>query len=79
MSCNALTCLKNYLQMVWNEKRISKFHKKFIKNYDEDSDVRKILEVEVEYPKRFYNFHNNLEFLPERMKIKRFHKLVCKP
>ena len=28
-----------------------------------------ILEVDVKYPKRLHNFHNNLPFIPERIKI----------
>ena len=31
-------CLKNYLQMVLNGEKMSKFNEDFIKNYDEDSD-----------------------------------------
>ena len=53
-------------------------NKNFIENYDEDSDIGKILEVESEYAKRLYNFYNNLEVLPEILKIKKFHKRVCK-
>ena len=36
------------------------FNEKFIKNYDEDSDIAYILEVDVEYPKRLHNVHNDL-------------------
>ena len=31
----------------------------------------KVLEVDVEYPKRLRNFHNDLSFLPERIRIKK--------
>ena len=34
------------------EKNTSKFNEKFIRYYDEDSDVGYVLEVNVEYPKR---------------------------
>ena len=47
---------------------------KFKKNYDEKSDVRYIFEVDVESPKRLHNFHNDLPFLPKRMKIKKCHQ-----
>ena len=39
--------------------------------------IRNIIEVDVEYPKHLHDLHNNLPFLPERMKIKNCNKLVC--
>ena len=47
-------------------KNLSKFNQSFIKNYDENSDKGYILEVDVEYPKKIYNHHGDLPFLPER-------------
>ena len=58
------------------KKNTSKFNEKFIKNYKKDSYIEDILEVGVEYPKRLYNLHNNLPFLPIKMKIKKCHNLV---
>ena len=58
-------------------KKMSKSNESSIKNYDEDSDVGYILEVDVKYPKWLHNLHNDLLFLPERMKNKKCHKLVC--
>ena len=58
-------------------KNTSKFHEKFIKNYDEDSDIGYILETDVEHSKNLHNLHNDLPCLSERMKIKKCHKLVC--
>ena len=46
-----------------------KFDGNFLKNYDEDSDIEYRLEIDVEYPKRLHNFHNDLPFLTERRKI----------
>ena len=52
-----------------------KFNEDFIKNCDEDSDKGYIFEVDVEYSK--HDFHNDLPFLPERMKINKCSKLAC--
>ena len=47
-------CLKNYLQMVLNGKKICvKSQGKVYKNYDEDSDKGNIPEVDGEYPQRY--------------------------
>ena len=50
-------------------KKLSKFDEDFIKNYDENSNKGYILEVDVKYPKKLFNFHSNLPFLPERNKL----------
>ena len=59
------------------EENILKFNEDFIKNYDEDSNKGHILTVDVEYPKNVLDLHSDLPFLPERMKINKFSKLVC--
>ena len=60
------------------EKNASNFNKKFIRNYDEDSDKGYIFEVDVKYPKRLHNFHSGLPFLPKRMKINKCNNLYDK-
>ena len=59
------------------KKKMSKFAKEFIKNYDEDRDKGYILEVDVKYPKKLHDLHSDLPFSPERMKIDKCKKLVC--
>ena len=52
-----------------------KLNENFIKNYDEDIHKGYMLEADVKYPE-LYKLHNDLTFLPERMKIKKCQKLV---
>ena len=49
----------------------------FIKNQDGKSEVGYILEVDVKYPKKLYELHGELLFLPERKKIGKVEKLVA--
>ena len=60
----------------WKQ-NILKFNEEFIRNYDEDSDKGYILEVYVEYPKDLNDLHNDLPYLPEKIKINKCNKLVC--
>ena len=57
-------------------KNTSKFNENFIKNYDEEIDKGYILEVNVEYPKNVHDFHSDLPFKKEMIKIKKCDKLV---
>ena len=58
-------------------KSLSKFNEDFIKKYDEDSNTGYFLEVDVEYPKTFFNSHKDLPLLPERKKVEKVEKLIC--
>ena len=57
------------------KKNAFKLNENFIKNYDEDIHKGYMLEADVKYPE-LYKLHNDLTFLPERMKIKKCQKLV---
>ena len=72
-------CLKNCPLNIFKWiKNVSKFFDEdFIKNYYVDSDKEYILEVDVEYTKKFLNLDSDLPFLAERMKINKCKKLVC--
>ena len=58
-------------------KDTSQFNKDFIKNYIEESDEGHFLEVDVQYLEKLHELHNDLPFLPERMKIEKVEKLVA--
>ena len=55
----------------------SKFTSDFIKNYDEKSSIGYVFDVDIGYPKNFHDFHSDLPFLPQRMKIDKCDKLIC--
>ena len=46
-----------------------------MEHYDENSDKGYILEVHLQNPKELHELHNDLSFLPERIKIKKYRKL----
>ena len=49
----------------------SQFNEDFTKNYTEKSDDRYFIEVDCQYLEKLHQLHNDLPFLPERMKIKK--------
>ena len=55
----------------------SEINEEFIKNYDENNDKGYILEVDVKYLRKLHDAHSDLTFLPKRMKIDKYRKLVC--
>ena len=57
-------------------KKFSKFSEIFIRNYNENSDKQYFLKVVVDYPKKLFNLHKDLPFLPERKKVNKVEKLI---
>ena len=57
-------------------KREVTFDEEFIQDLDENNDKGYILEADVKYPKRLHELHSDLRFLPERIKIDKYEKLV---
>ena len=60
-----------------NCENISQFSEIFIKIYKEESDKGYFLKVDVKYTEKLQKLHNDLPFLPERMKIEKVEKLVA--
>ena len=54
----------------------NKINEEFIKNYNGNDKKGYILEVDVKYLKKLHDLHSDLPFLPERMEINKFKKLV---
>ena len=40
-----------------------------MKSYNEESDGGYFIEVDVKYPENLHHLHNDLPFLPERIKV----------
>ena len=55
----------------------SQFSKDFIENYNEDSDEGYFRRIDVHFPEKLQDFHNDLLFLPEKMKIEKVEKLIA--
>ena len=47
-----------------------------MKSYNKESDKGYFFEFDAQYPEKLHDVHNYLPFLPERMKTKKFGKLV---
>ena len=56
---------------------VSEFDESFIKSYNEESDVEAIfLKLMFNISKKLHDLHNDLPFLPERIKIEKIKNLV---
>ena len=51
-------------------KDTSQFKEDFIKSYNEESDERYFLEVDIQYLEKLHELHDDLPLLSERMNIK---------
>ena len=49
-------------------KNLDRYTPEFIKNYDDNSNLGYLLEVDIAYPKNLQKAHSDLPFLPERRK-----------
>ena len=58
-------------------KDISQFNEDFIKKYNQESHKGYFLEVDVQYLEKLHKLHNDLPFLPKRIKIEKVKKRVA--
>ena len=49
----------------------------FIKNANEENDEEYFLKDDVQYTEKLHELHNDLPFLPERMRVKKVEKLAA--
>ena len=56
---------------------ISKIDEDFVKDYNKNDNKGYILDVDIDYPNKLQNLHNDLPFLLERMIINNTKNLVC--
>ena len=71
-------CYKSFQQIISRGfADTSRFNKDFIKSSNEEIDEEHFLEVDVQYLGNLHNLHNDLLFLPDRMKIEKVGKLVA--
>ena len=54
----------------------SQFNEDLIKSYNKESDEGYFLEFYVQYPEKLHELHNDIPFLPEKMKIEKVEKLI---
>ena len=60
----------------WAE-NTSQFNEDFIENYNEGSDERYFLEVDVHYLKNLHDLQNDLPFSSEKMKTEHVQRLIA--
>ena len=56
----------------------SQFNEDFLKIYNEESDEGYFRELDFQYPEKLHELHNDLPFLPEKIKIKKVENFVTK-
>ena len=55
----------------------SQFNEDFMKKHNKESNEGCFLEVDVQHPEKLHKLHNDLPFLPKRMKLGKTEKLVA--
>ena len=53
----------------------SQFNDNFIKRYNEDTNTGYLLEVDVQYPEKLHELHNDLPFFLKEWKLKKLKNL----
>ena len=63
----------NNFEWIKGTSQLNEFFKKY---YNEENDKGYFLEVDAQYLEKLHKIHNDLPFLPERMKIEKVKKLI---
>ena len=56
---------------------ISKFDESFINSHNDKNDEGHFFEFKAQYSEKLHSLHNDLPFLPERMKTEKVKKLIA--
>ena len=56
---------------------ISELNEIFMNSYNEESHEGYFLKVDIQYLENLHNFHNDLLFLPEIMKVEKVEKVIA--
>ena len=67
--------LNGWKKFEWIEDTLQ-FNEDFIKKCNEESGEGYFLEVDIQYLEKLHELHNDLPFLPERMKFEKVEKVV---
>ena len=58
-------------------KNLCQFNERFVRNYDENSDLGYFLEVDIDFLEKLFNLYKDLPFLPKRRKVNKVEKFIC--
>ena len=68
--CVGMGCRRdNQRQISIVDRRANKLNKLNLNDYTDDSETGLILEVDLEYPRKLYNLHNDFPLPPEQKKV----------
>ena len=67
-------CRKSFQYIILSRSKIFQFNEDFIKSYNQEGQEGYFLEVDVQYPEKLHDLHNDLPFLPKKNEDRKSHK-----